>query len=225
MASNPKPAIPTQPNLQILRRLPPNARIRKRPLLRPPIPSPYASASQPKIIYISAHTPFISAVKRVRKLLSLIEKRVIGKVDLVNGAGNDRQKLRALEKSIEEDDGGGGKGGGKQKEEVILKATNRAIEKALGLGLFFQGQDDCRVRLRTGSLGTVDDVVEEERPKGNRRKGKRKETAEGKEGDGDTSGKGEGEDVKMQDAEAEEEELPETQIRKVSVLEVAITLK
>lgn len=55
---------------------------------------------------------------------------------------------------------GKGKGKGKGREEVVLKATNRAIENVLGLALYFQGQDDCTVRLRTGSVGVVDDVVE-----------------------------------------------------------------
>ena len=89
-----------------------------------------------------------------------------------------------------------GKGKGKGREEVVLKATNRAIENVLGLALYFQGQDDCTVRLRTGSVGVVDDVVER---------------------DGLVDGGGEGEE--------EEEELPESRIRKCSVVEVAITLK
>ena len=86
-------------------------------------------------------------------------------------------------------------GKGKGREEVVLKATNRAIENVLGLALYFQGQDDCTVRLRTGSVGVVDDVVER---------------------DGVVDGGGEGE---------EEEELPESRVRKCSVVEVAITLK
>ena len=90
-----------------------------------------------------------------------------------------------------------GKGKGKGREEVVLKATNRAIENVLGLALYFQGQDDCTVRLRTGSVGVVDDVVER---------------------DGVVDGGGEGE-------EEEEEELPESRVRNCSVVEAAITLK
>lgn len=143
----------------------------------------------------------------MRKLLSLIQQRSTqsSKIDLVNGKGSDREKLRAIERSIDAD----GKGG--TKEEVILKATNRAIEKALGLAVFFQGQGDLEVRLRTGTVGAVDDVLEEDEPRGKRRKGK------GGERNGEENGDG-----KKRDGE---EELPETQIRKVSVLEVAITLK
>lgn len=158
--------------------------------MHPPVPSPYAGADQPKVIYISAKTPFISAVKRVQKLLTLIEKRSSGKVDLINGKGNDKQKLKALDEStvIRK---------GEKPEEVLLKATNMAIDKALNLALFFQGQDDTRVRLRTGTISVVDDIIEGE------------ETINGD---------------KAED-QMEDEELPESQIRKLSVLEVAITRK
>lgn len=134
--------------------------------------------------------PFISAVKRVRKLLGEIDKRSMGKVDLVDGNGSDKQKLRKLGERSHASTG-------KEPEEVILKATNRAIQNVLGLALFFQGQDDCRVRLTTGTVGVVDDIIESAIPKGN-------ETVEG---------------------EYEEEELPESRVRKASFVEVAITLK
>ncbi|KAK3172541.1 hypothetical protein OEA41_005863 [Lepraria neglecta] len=169
----------------------PNTRIQKRPILHPSIPSPYTSASQQKILYISPRTPFISAVKRVRKLLSLVDERATPKISLVNSKMSDRQKLRMLSERSNSVDGKG-----KGREEVVLKATNRAIENVLGLALYFQGQDDCTVRLRTGSVGVVDDVVER---------------------DGLVDGEGEGEE--------EEEELPESRVRKCSVVEVAITLK
>ena len=41
----------------------------------------------------------------------------------------------------------------------MLKGTGKAVEKVLALGLFFQGQRDCRIRVGTGSVGAVDDVV------------------------------------------------------------------
>lgn len=161
--------------------------------MHPPIPSPYAGADHPKVVYISAKTPFISVVKRVRKLLSSIEKRSLGKVDLINGKGSDKQKLRALD--VE-----GPSQKEKEQEEVLLKGTNRVIEKVLGLALFFQGQEDLIVRLRTGTVGVVDDIVMVAKPSKEIEVGDQKE-------------------------EKEEKELPETQVRKMSMLEVAITLK
>lgn len=53
--------------------------------------------------------------------------------------------------------------GGREKEivggeEVFVKATGRAIERALGVGVYFQGESDCRVRVEMGSVVAVDDV-------------------------------------------------------------------
>lgn len=165
--------------------------MQKRPILHPPISSPYAGADHPKVVYISAKTPFISTVKRVRRLLSLIEKRSVGKVDLISGRGSDKQKLNALDTQVSSEKG-------KDPEEVILKGTNTVIEKVLGLALFFQGQEDLIVRLRTGTVGVVDDIVVVARPS---------------------------EETEVGDEIEEEKELPETQVRKISMLEVAITLK
>ena len=189
-------------------------------MLHPPIPSPYAGASQQKVVYISANTPFISATKRVRKLLSLIDKRSMGTVELLNGKGSDKQKLRAL---------GEQENAGKRRdpEEVVLKATGRAIEKALGLALFFQGQEDCRVMVRTGSVGVVDDIEKVEKP------GIGDETpihalssatnsaCDPRSNSGqDPSLPGNNND-RMEDEDAE---LPETQIRKTSMVEVGVSL-
>ena len=60
--------------------------------------------------------------------------------------------------------GEGGKGGkmGVRDEEVIVKATGKAIERCLQVGLWAMQQEDLRVEVRTGSVGAVDDVVEVE---------------------------------------------------------------
>lgn len=162
---------------------------RKRPILHPPVPSPYAGADKPKIVYISTKTPFISAVKRVQRLVSLAEKRLIGKVDLVNGTGTDRQRLKALHAAT-----AAPSKKQKESEAVILKATNMAIEKALNLAQFFQCQEGLSVQLRTGTVGVVDDIVYDDKRGGI-------------------------------DKEEQVVELPDTQIRKISMLEVSIMLK
>lgn len=153
-------------------------------------------------------------------MLDLIDKRAVGKVDLGDGR-KGKETLQAL--------GEVDQASGKEPEEVILKATNRAIEKALGLGVFFQGQGDVRVRLRTGSVGAVDDIVIEE--KRTARKGKKGSPGRKSE-EGATAGAGEnaedGNDEvneEMGKVEADDAVLPETQIRKVSVLELGISLK
>lgn len=198
-------------------------------MLHPPIPSPYSGAAQQKVVYISPRTPFISACKRVRKLLCHIDKRSTGKFDLVNGKGSDKQQLRALgeQSSI---------GKGKEPEEVVLKATGKAIEKALSLAIFFQGQKDCRVRIRTGSMGVVDDIVEAEELGLTQTEINTSSTtiASGGGGGGDTDGQiGTGIEVGAsaagtgdgrQEDGKEDEELEESRVRKVSVLEVGISL-
>lgn len=133
----------------------------------------------------------------------------MGPLNLFQGKGSDRQKLRKLTESIEKGKGksmedGGGAGGG---EEVVLKATGRAIERVLSFALYFQGQPDCVVRIRTGGVGVVDDIVDVE---------------------GDVED-GEGGGAAAEQGEEDEEEaaaaLPETRVRKTSVVEVAVTLK
>jgi ribonuclease P/MRP protein subunit POP7 len=58
----------------------------------------------------------------------------------------------------------GGKGGkvGVRDEEVIIKATGKAIERCLQVGLWAMQQEDLRVEVRTSSVGAVDDVVEDD---------------------------------------------------------------
>jgi len=152
----------------------------------------------------------------VRKLLAQIDKRSMGRVDLVDGKGSDWAKIKAT----------GRKDKG-EPEEVVLKATSRAIERVLNLALFFEGQGDCRVRIRTGSVGVVDDVVEvEESKKGRKRKNgggvndqQAAENGGGGDGDGVEAG---AEGIKMAE---QEQELPETRVRKTSMVEVAISLR
>ena len=103
-----------------------------------------------------------------------------------------------------------------------MKATNKAIENVLGLALFFQGQEDCRVRLKTGSVGVVDDIVEVEKPKV---KGKTAGTLQ-ELGDAEKTEERPAEAEEDVDSdEQEEEELPETQVRRVSMVEVGISLR
>ncbi len=42
-----------------------------------------------------------------------------------------------------------------------MKATGKAVEKLLRLAVHFQGEEGIRVRVGTGSVGAVDDVVGE----------------------------------------------------------------
>lgn len=79
----------------------------------------------------------------------------------------------------------------KDGEKVYIKATGKAIERAIQLGVWFGEQEDCGVVVKTGSVGAVDDIVMME-------------------------GKTEEED---------EEDIPESRIRWLSTIEVAVGLK
>lgn len=165
-----------------------DAKVEKRPLLRPAIPSPYAGSSQQKIVYISSKTPFLSAVKRVEKLLNLADKRLVqsATTNAKQGDGSrgkrkrgaDGDEILEIAEEVERMKGkkrrkvgdggatgedGGGYGDGSKGEEVVMKGTGKAIHRVLELALWFQQRDEeYVVRLRTGSIGAIDDVSVEE---------------------------------------------------------------
>ncbi|KAF1365780.1 hypothetical protein EJ07DRAFT_150277 [Lizonia empirigonia] len=208
--ANPKPTstVPIR-NPPKRPRLPRNTTISKRPLLHPALPSPFASATSPKTLYITATSPFTPTCKRVRALLVQMQKRVAQSAsDLRGGRKNGlgsgrgagkillatgRLAARDVEASIAARAREGGKSGGRGGEEVYLKATGRAIPRALELGVRFQGEEDCRVRVEMGSVKAIDDV----------------EVKEGGE----------------EGVNAQEEEVPETRIRTLSTVTVCIGLK
>ncbi|KAJ5247828.1 hypothetical protein N7468_002811 [Penicillium chermesinum] len=135
-------------------RLPKYAKVEKRPIPHPPIASPYAGDSVPKVVYVSSGTPFMSAVKRVQKLLHQAEKRATANINLEDTRKTEQQKLAELAKAAD------------KREEILIKATGRAIEKALNVGKWFEEKDtEYSVRVTTGSVLVVDDVVEDENKK------------------------------------------------------------
>ncbi|KAI5287958.1 hypothetical protein KEM54_005589 [Ascosphaera aggregata] len=138
---------------QELLRIPKNARISKRPIPHPPPSNPYAGSNAPKIVYVSSRTPFMSAVKRVQKLLRRAETRATAKVDLGRGVG-ETQKIKQLVAATEDLAG----------ECVYIKATGRAIEKVVNIGEWFQERNEYTVNTKTGTVMVVDDIIENDDP-------------------------------------------------------------
>ncbi|KAL2223165.1 Rpp20 subunit of nuclear RNase MRP and P-domain-containing protein [Thermoascus aurantiacus ATCC 26904] len=139
-----------------LLRLPKYARIKKRPIPHPPAASPYAGPSVPKVVYVSTKTPFMSAAKRVQKLLRHAERRATAGVDIGNGRMSEKERIARMAQGQEN----------LKREEVFIKATGRAIEKALSVGRWFeQRADEYAVRVKTGSVLVVDDIEEDEEEK------------------------------------------------------------
>ncbi|KAH8686029.1 Rpp20 subunit of nuclear RNase MRP and P-domain-containing protein [Tricladium varicosporioides] len=161
-------------------RLPPTHKISKRPLLHPAISSPYSHTTHSqKIIYISHSTPFIATIKRTQKYLLAIQNRTtqssttllssslrkphpnqkhknkIENLRTLLQEGNDAEFLKKVERDVVQQER-------EDEEEVVLKATGKAIERLIGVAAWFiaeEGGAKYKVEIRTGSVGTVDDVV------------------------------------------------------------------
>lgn len=90
----------------------------------------------------------MSAVKRARKQLdaSLRTASAAPKHASVHS------RIEALKRA-----GGGSDADG---AEVKVMGTGRAVEKTLAVAGWFEQEGDCEVEVRTGTVGTVDDVVE-----------------------------------------------------------------
>ncbi|KAJ5888447.1 hypothetical protein N7495_008488 [Penicillium taxi] len=208
-----------------LTKVPAYVSVETRPIPHAPVASPYAGADVPKIVYISSRTPFMSAVKRVKKLLSEAEKRATSGVNLEDTRTTEAQKLAELAKVAE------------KREEIFVKASGGAIEKALNLGKWFEEKStEYIVRVTAGREIVVDDlhVVSEKKERVVQKK-LRKEEQKLKE----TSGK-DGESVpsahavpsadghlkrKIEDSVPDDIEIPETRTRWIRTVEVAVSLK
>jgi ribonuclease P/MRP protein subunit POP7 len=151
-------------------------------------------------------------VKRIRRLLLEIEKRKVqsqaAQIPRQRQQGRNRKPLvsngRLAPEDVEREiaEQGRDKGGGAGGEEVYVKATGRAIERVLRVGVHFQGESDCTVRVEMGSVMAVDDIEV-------------RNNEEDKEGEG-------GSNVHE---ELNDDEVPETRVRMVSSVTVAVGLR
>jgi len=125
-----------------------DSKVQKRPLLRPPIASPFANSSVSKIVYIKAATPFMSAVARVRSLLRQIDRRAAQSA--TDRPGKDRV-LSAAKAGLD----------AAKSDFVIVMGSGRAIEKVLNIAAWFTDPDHhegVNVKLLTSSTTTIDDM-------------------------------------------------------------------
>ena len=137
---------------------------------------------------------------------------------------------------------------------MVVKATGKAVEKAMGLAVAMMAEKGWRVKVRTGSVAAIDDVVvgEVEEEEAEVKETEKKQGEEGVVGMNDASTEDVG-DTTGVDAETErmdvdvegdsgvetkrpaqvqeeyqaesEQELPETRIRYTGMLEIEVTLR
>ena len=89
----------------------------------------------------------MSAFTRVKKLLTQIGKRQ-SQSDFAK-----QKKKRGRHVQIAGSNG-------RVAEEIAIKATGKAIDQALQLGLHLQKQNDLSVKIKTGSVAAIDDIVQ-----------------------------------------------------------------
>lgn len=104
----------------------------------------------------------MAAVKRVRKKLdaslraaTAVDRRAAPKgatlISRIEGLKR-RAAAAATSKNATDDSEG-------NEYAVTIMGTGRAVEKVLGLAGWFEQEGDCVVEVRTGTVGTVDDVL------------------------------------------------------------------
>jgi len=142
----------------------------------------------------------MSAMKRVRQLLKQVDKRAMqSEASKIKPRGKTAAVHVAASVTSE------------RAEEVLIKATGKAIDRALNLALFFQGQQDCIVRINTGTVDAIDDLV------------KSTEVTEPAQDARDT-GAGESQSIKPVTA-VHDLDLPEARIRHASMIEIFVSLR
>lgn len=105
---------------------------------------------------------------------------------------------------------------------MFLKASGRAIERALQIGVYFQDEDDCKVRIEMGSVQAIDDI---QIPRIKKKSDGEDEEMEGNEEGNGAPAAGEKEKKKKGAKAWKEEDIPETRMRSLSCVTVVVGLK
>ncbi|KAJ3498838.1 hypothetical protein NLG97_g817 [Lecanicillium saksenae] len=164
--------------------IPKGSKLHKRPLIRRPLPA----SSKDRIIYVSSSTPFMSAVKRVRKQLDRSLKSG-GSSQAARKNASLHSRIESLRRDVERNTNSASSTNAEYGAIVTLMGTGKAVEKTLSLASWFEEQPDCNVAVRTRSVATVDDITVAE------------------------------------DSDAVDQEEDESRLRRLSCLEVVVSLK
>ncbi|RAK77163.1 ribonuclease P subunit p20 family protein [Aspergillus fijiensis CBS 313.89] len=214
---------------QNMTKLPKYARITKRPIPHPAPSTPYTGADIPKTIYVSTTTPKMSVVTRVRKLLRQAERRATAGLHSTKGGRQHHGGRTQAERVAQVQEA-------LRREEVHVKATGRAIAKAVAVGEYLRdaaGGGEFRVTVTTGSVLVVDDVEVDEAAKKRVVEGAERMRREVESGVEEGSGrvlskaaiKKRRRAVRGLESAVKEEELPESRTRWVNMVDVVVGLK
>lgn len=127
-------------NVAKLAKLPSSAKVTKRPLMRPAIASPWAGKDAEKVVYVSHKMPFMAGIARVQSLIKHSDKREIQSV-----LESRRRSTQPRSHSA-------------TAEPVLLRATGKAIAKALQMAHHLQKQPQYRIQIFTSSVDAIDDI-------------------------------------------------------------------
>lgn len=116
-------------------------------------------------IHVGPKTPFRSITARVRKHLDKNLRTASSSTAVFAHklASRKHASLDERVRAIQRHGSAGGVGdsgiGIESSGEILVQGTGRAIEKVVVVANFFQKQKDCVVRLRTTTIGAIDDIV------------------------------------------------------------------
>lgn len=113
------------------------------------------ASSKSPVIYISSGTPFMSAVKRVRKHLD----KSLRDTGAAPKNASLHSRVEALKRRVGSGSKSAGEDGSPAPVVVTVLGTGKAVQKTLSLASWFEQENDCHVSVRTKTLGAVDDVV------------------------------------------------------------------
>lgn len=100
-------------------------------------PKPYLQSESTKVVFVKSSTPYVSALKRIERLLKDFEPKI-------------NRRGQPIVKS------------GTTTEYVQVKGMGKAIGKVTSLGVHFKYEKKLRVDTFTRSIGVLDEFVDPE---------------------------------------------------------------
>jgi ribonuclease P/MRP protein subunit POP7 len=100
---------------------------------------PYVHTELDSTIYVKSTTPFISAVKRIEKM--------INKFDEIPNKRGKLVRRGNINKDI---------------NYILVKGMGKSINKVLNIGLHFKYEEKFNVDIFTKSVGVLDEIVEDD---------------------------------------------------------------